>query len=544
VSCLTEFQYAVYADGELPEEEAREVTRHIASCGECRRLTASLRFERTSLVQSLQDIDLIEFELEDEALSAPPVRSLGAVRFGAFVLAMSVLLRPVFSALSEFQLPLSASALFDLFVDGVMYGIPSAVGFMSAFLNIASWVVVSCIACTALFLLFRKSPVVSTLVSVLTLLTVFSPWTYAIDVRRGEKPVNVPAGETLDDTLVVTGESSVDVDGTINGDLIVLARDVRVKGTVRGNVISFAERTEIDGNVEGSVLGTGGFVGVRGRIAQNLYGMAGSILIAEGAQINGNAGMLVGEATLDGAVGKDFNAYSARATRWGRARFGHSLFSSSGALQVLRHASIGRNLALKVDEPELATIESGANIGGRTNVDVTPAPRSPYVTASFYVWQTIWLAAAFLSGLTLLWAVPALGRVRLETGRDLLVAAGTGLAAAVVPPVAAVIAGLTLIGLPLGFLTIGFWIAALYLAKIVIAAFLGRSLAGGNHVTRSTPVMLLAGLLPVFVAVNLPYVGSIVNSVLVLLGLGVLTTTVYRLAQHKNASGSVPALIA
>lgn len=543
MACLTEFKYAVYADGELSEEEAREVSRHIASCGECRRLVASLRFERTTLVQCLQDIDLIEFELEDEALSAPQAKRMGVVRFAAFVLAMSVLLRPVFSAISQFQLPLSASGLFDLFVDGVIYGIPSFLQFASSFLNIASWVVGSCIAITGLVVLFRRSPVVSTLVSVLTLLTVFSPWTYAVDVRRGEKPVNLPAGETIDDTLVVTGEASVDVDGTINGDLIVLARDVRVKGTVKGNIVSFAERTEIDGQVEGSVLGMGGLVEVRGKIAQNLYGLAGSVLVVEGAHVDGNASMFVGEATLDGAVGKDFNAYAARATRWGRGRFGHSMFSSSGALQVLRHASVGRNLYLKVDEQEHATIESGAGISGRTKVEATPAPPAPYITLSFYVWQTIWLAAAFLAGLVLLWAVPALGRIRLETSRELLVTAGVGLATAVMPPVAAVIAGLTLIGLPLGLTTFGLWIGALYLAKIVIAAFLGSSLLGGRHDSSWTPVMLFAGLLPVFIAVNLPYVGPIVNLLLVVLGLGAFTTTIYQLAHRKSPSGSVPALI-
>src|SRR5262249_26108433 len=142
-------------------------------------------------------------------------------------LAMAVLLRPVFTALGKFQLPLSASAEFNLLVDAVIYGIPAAIDSVNAFLNIASWVVAGCIACIVLFMLFRRSPIISTMVSVLTLLTVFSPWTYAIDVRRGDKPVTVPAGETVDDTLVVTTNSSVDVEGTINGDLVALARDIR-----------------------------------------------------------------------------------------------------------------------------------------------------------------------------------------------------------------------------------------------------------------------------------------------------------------------------
>jgi cytoskeletal protein CcmA (bactofilin family) len=532
VSCLTEFKCAVYADGELPEEEAREVTRHVASCGVCRRLVGSLRFERTQLIQCLQDVELIEFELEDEVLSAPEAHGVTVVRFAAFVLAMAGLLRPVFDAVSKFRIPLSATARFNLLLDGMIYGIPSAVDSFKSFLNIASWVVVSCIALIAVFILFRRSPVISTMLSVLTILTVFSPWTYAIDVRRGEKPVTVPAGETIDDTLLVAGESSVDVEGTVNGDLIALARNVRVKGTVKGNLISFAERTEIDGTVEGSVLGTGGFVEVRGKIAQNLYGLAGSIAVTENSRIDGNATMFAGEALLDGAVGKDFRLYSAGSMRLGNGR----------TIQILPHANVVQNLFVKVGEKDNALIDPAARVGGQKKIEFVPAPPSRFATASFYVWQTIWLAAAFLTGLILLAAVPAFRNIRLDTGRDLLIAGGMGLVAAVVPPVAAVIAGLTLVGLPLGLTIAGLWMAALYLSKIVIAAFLGRSLIAGNTGAPSVPLMLLAGLIPVFIAVNLPYVGSVIDFLLVVLGLGTLTVTIYQLTHRRNPSGSVAAL--
>ena len=542
--CLTELKCAVYADGELPEEQGREVTRHLAECGTCRQLAASLRFERSALIQCLQEIDLIEFELEDELLSAPQRTGLSVTRFAAFVLAMAVLLRPVFTALGEFQLPFSASEQFDFLVDGVMYGIPAAINSIYAFLNVASWIVVGAIVCAGLFMLFRKSPIISTLVSVLTLLTVFSPWTYAIDVRRGEKPVNVPAGEAIDDTVVVTGDSAVDVDGTINGDLIALAREVRVKGTVKGNLISFAERTEIDGVVEGSVLGTGGAVEVRGNIGRNLYGLAGNVVIGGNAHIDGNASIFVGEATLEGSVGKDVNAYSARTIGWGRATFSRSPFSRDGAIQVLGHTHIGRNLFVKVNERQSAVIDSAATIGGETDVDIAPTPPSPYATARFYVWQTIWLAAAFLAGLILFSAVPRLKNIKMNTGHDLLVNAGIGLTALVVPPVAAVIAGLTLVGLPLGLMTTGLWIAGLYLSKIVIAAFLGSSFIGHRSADPSMPFVLLAGLVPVFVAINIPYVGSIIHFLLMVLGLGALVATIYQLLQHSNPSRSATALSA
>jgi hypothetical protein len=61
------------------------------------------------------------------------------------------------------------------------------------------------------------------------------------------------------------------------------------------------------------------------------------------------------------------------------------------------------------------------------------------------------------------------------------------------------------------------------LSTIIVAEFIGRSM------TQNTgAVALLAGLLIVIVAVNLPWIGGLINFLLCLLGLGALVITVYR----------------
>src|SRR5262245_9632681 len=99
--CPTEFECAVYADGELPAPRAQKVADHLESCASCRQLGNGLRFESRVLVECFQSTDFIEFELEDETLSAPQAQNLGVVRFAAFILAMSVLLRPVLDFFEE-----------------------------------------------------------------------------------------------------------------------------------------------------------------------------------------------------------------------------------------------------------------------------------------------------------------------------------------------------------------------------------------------------------------------------------------------------------
>jgi hypothetical protein len=315
------------------------------------------------------------------------------------------------------------------------------------------------------------------------------------------------------------------VDGTINGNLIAFVEHVRIRGTVKGNLISFADRVEIEGVVEGSVLGCGGWVETRGQIGHDLYSLAGNVTVGEAGHIDGNATFLAGESTLGGTIGKDVTAISARSTGFGPFR----MLGRGGLFHVMASARVGRNLSVRVDHEDNARIDPGAAIGGKTTVKVPPPQPGKYSTATFYFWQTIWLAAALITGLVAFWLVPALGHVSLETSRALLTSAGIGFLVLVATPVAASIAMITLIGLPLGFITLGAWGVACYVAKIVVAGFLGRSMlvnqAGAAPVAALT---LFAGLIPVFVAVNLPYVGALINLLLTLLGLGAVVLTMYR----------------
>jgi anti-sigma factor RsiW len=54
MNCFSELTYAVYADGELPAEEAAQVQEHLAACSPCRRLADSLQVETRALQQALQ----------------------------------------------------------------------------------------------------------------------------------------------------------------------------------------------------------------------------------------------------------------------------------------------------------------------------------------------------------------------------------------------------------------------------------------------------------------------------------------------------------
>jgi cytoskeletal protein CcmA (bactofilin family) len=516
LACLTELQCAVYADGELPLHEARDAEEHLKTCAACRDMVAMLRAESRILVDCFQTTDFLEFELEDETLSASQAQQLGAVRFAAFVLAMSVLLRPVLNVFESLGLmPNIVNALTVV----IPYVVPSGISLFDSVWNNASWIAVSSILLLGFIVFSKRSALSSSILSILAILTVFSSSSYGLDLRSGDKPVTVPQGETVDDTLVVAGDS-LTVDGTVTGDVVAFVRELRIRGTVKGNVVSFARKAIVEGTVQGSVFGFAQSLESRGQIAGNLYGFAQSADIGTDARVEKNAVVFASESEIAGSVGKDANV-------WTRS------------LHIAQSSRIDGSLTARVGQPGNTSIAPGARILGRTQIQTPQPAPSRFATVSFYVWQIIWLTAAFLAGLLLFWLFPSLSRTNFSNMRELLIAGGWGFVALVALPIAAVIAAITVIGLPIGLIALVAWCVALYLAKIVIAGFVGRSLLQGKSAGEPTTALaLLAGLVPIFIGINIPYLGSLINFFLILLGMGSLVIGAYSMPRWRSTQAA------
>ena len=148
---------------------------------------------------------------------------------------------------------------------------------------------------------------------------------------------------------------------------------------------------------------------------------------------------------------------------------------------------------------------------------------------SYYVWQIVRIIAAFVTGLLLFRLLPALVPTHIHSGMDWLKAGGIGFITLVTVPVAFIILAVTIIGLPVALLSLALWGAGIYLSKIVVAEFVGRSILK----TRSA-ISLLAGLVLVVVAVNLPWIGGLINFLLILLGLGALAVSIYKTRSQER----------
>ncbi len=531
MACPNESTWSMYVDGELSPDETRRLTFHRDACPRCRDLAGALAEETHLLVHWLQDVDL---HASAEEPITRPTRARGSVlRLAAGVLAAATFIRVGLDLLYGIQAPpvlqwldpRTLSGQMNLFVNAIVYAVNEGGPTMASLVRNTSFAALSILCVSALGRMFTRSVRSSALLMILVLSLLASP-SHAIDIRHGDDNVTVAAEETVDDTLLFFGES-ITVDGTVTGDLIAFGRQITVRGMVQGSVFSFAQRVEVTGRVGGNVLGFAQNVRLEGETAGNLYAAAQSVTVGDDAGVVGNAIIGAQDGIINGSVGRDLTVGAGSLSITGAV--GRNILFGGETLTVLAPARIEGELEAHLVEKDNLRIDPGATILGPTTLELREVEPNQFWTLGFYVGWLIRLAGAFLAGFVLFWIFPPAREVSLDDGRALLSAGGIGFLAAVATPVAAILVGITLIGLPVALTALAAWILGLYLGKVVIAQLIGRALLGSGSIAASGVAgPLLAGLVLVFVATSLPYVGGVVNVLLTLLGFGALLGIAYR----------------
>ena len=150
---------------------------------------------------------------------------------------------------------------------------------------------------------------------------------------------------------------------------------------------------------------------------------------------------------------------------------------------------------------------------------------SRFSDSRFYFWQCVQLVAALIFGALLLALFPGFFKGAAAEvgswGRNL----GLGFAALFATPVAICLAAVTMIGLPVAFAALFLYLTGMYLAKIFAGAWLGQMLLRRPEQTNAdTLLALLLGLVILFIAMQIPFVGGLFHLVVFCLGLGVFTS--------------------
>lgn len=366
---------------------------------------------------------------------------------------------------------------------------------------------------------------------------VFAPQSgEALEIRRAEQLLSVPAGETIDDTLIALGDS-IEIDGTVTGDLIALGRRVVIRGAVDGQLVTAARTVDIEGSLGGSVLGFAQTLTVRdGKIARNLFGFGQQVTASGDVTIGGNAVVFGSNAALAGTVSSDVYGFAGELDV--SSAVGGDLTAYAGTVRVLGPARIDGDVVAHVQSESALQVSSGATISGtvRTEIEDGLAREKPSVAreaAGFLASQVVRFGAAFVTGLILLWLVPPLKRMSLDSAGEVVTSAGVGLVTLVAVPIIALMTAVTLIGLPIAILGVLVWLVWIYFAKIVLAQFIGRKLFDRTDRSRHFALTLLVGLLLVFLAINIPLLGGLLNFLMTITGLGMLVIFLWGLSRGR-----------
>ncbi|WP_353634863.1 polymer-forming cytoskeletal protein [Halobacterium sp. NMX12-1] len=318
----------------------------------------------------------------------------------------------------------------------------------------------------------------------------------AADDRAGGTIV-VEEGETVTDGLQATGGTVV-VRGTVQGDLEAFAGSVDVTET---------------GTVTGALGGAAGSIRVAGTVEGGVDAAAGSIHITETGVVGGNVTAGAGSFTHAGTVN-------------GSVRVG------AGSVTLASTASVGGDF---IYDGEF-TRADGATVGGEVRHDPDLGSMQDSVVPDVAGWLVTlyFLAVTLFVGALLLVALPGVSATVADaTATAPLRTLGAGFLALVGAPLALVLLLFTIVGIPVAVVGVFLYALVLVLSYVWGAYAVGSRLLGLAD-RESRWLALVAGVLAVHVVSYAPFLGALIEFVVLLFGLGGLTVAGYRHVRRRR----------
>jgi predicted acyltransferase (DUF342 family) len=339
-----------------------------------------------------------------------------------------------------------------------------------------------------------------------------------------------------DDVFMAGGH--LQMSEAIPGDAILAGGTISTSGAVRGDQVAAGGRLDLGSNVDGGLYAAGGRVLLEGKVGRNARIAGGDVEIGAEADVQGGVTVCGGRVEINGHVGKYLQVGAGRTRIDGH--IGGDVHVASGELSVGPGAIIDGMLTYYGPQP--ATVAAGAQIkGGLQYVERkrwahgvhTAMPRGLGVGA--WLWLIGWIVAG--SVLLALW--PGFTRAVTDAAlRRPWIALLTGFVVLVCAPIAVLLLMITVIGIPLALLAICLYVALLPLGYLASAATIGewvlsRMRQGAEIVMRQRILMLIGVLVVLFVLSRVPWLGGVVKSLAVLVGVGGLVMAAA--ARHRTA---------
>ena len=471
---LDEMTCLLYAERQLDRARAQAVSAHTQDCAACRTLLRALDRESRLLTRAMLE--------EDEPLPA---------RLAEF----QERARKSFGWIWGVVLGLAATGVYALYTNIVE---PWQVQLEKA--GFGSTSLLSLLVFQGAF--WKGWQSVTTLLEVLAMLTVagFGLVIFRRRLRRGSALALVlaglcaalalpaPAGATefhktegvyelskdetvKSDIFVTCGRGRID--GTIEGDLFFFGQSVEISGHIKGDAIIFAGSTRINGQIDGNIRSFTNNLTITGSVGKNVLTFNEVVNLDSAGKVAGSITAIGESVGVDGHLGRDLVAFADQTIISGTVD--GEIRVKGRTMSIGSSAEVAGPVRFEGDNP--ATVSSGAKLASA--VQFTKAEhKSRYTEGHYYLWRVIWTAAFVLFGLVLFLLLPEFAEETVRAGERFGAPVGLGVLVFFAVPIAAIIACITVVGIPLGVLTIALWILGLFTAEIVVGAVVGNWILG------------------------------------------------------------------
>lgn len=409
---------------------------------------------------------------------------------------------------------------------------------------------------------------------------------------RGGDTVIIPTGEVIEDDLYVAANIFT-LQGIVKGDVIVVGSTITISGTVEGDLIAAGQSVIVNGQVMDDIRMAGAAVvlGENAQVTDDLVAAGYSVESKDGSSVGGDSLIVGYQVLMAGDTAQDAKVAANKVQLSGSV--GGDLNVEVGAserMPTIPPATFMPNMPVVPTIPAGLTIKPGSSIGGNLTYTspqealIPPGAVSGNVVHQFPVVETgkentaaeqtsNWLfinlrniVSLLIVGLLMVWLVPKFvqngaNAVKAKPlpsfGWGIVTVIGFFLAFLAIMAVVGILAvffGIVTLGELLGtvvwagiiavaVLIFTFSISVGYISKIIVSYLGGRLILARikPEWTEKPYWSLVLGVVIFAILVAIPFLGGLVNFIVVLMGLGALWLLGWELIRSRSAVVKAPA---
>lgn len=299
------------------------------------------------------------------------------------------------------------------------------------------------------------------------------------------------------------GGDNLQVDQDIQGDLVLAGSVLEINGNVMDDFTGAGGELVINGDISGNIMAVGGTIRVNGNVGGDLVVAGGQVFLSQDSTVEGDILLAGGEVTLNGIVDGNGSV-------------------SAGTLQT------GENFEIKGDlelEAENYPSDLEEDVGGNLNVTTTEQDQYAGDSEGFSIFSFILgLLAALALGFILIYTFPVFVTELAEVVRFSTLKAGlVGLLLLIFVPVLSVILLITFFGWSLSVLLILLLALAALIATVPVKLLAGEIVYNKIFKKEAGKMMYyLVGAVVFAVIYEIPFLGSLISFIALLIGLGAI----------------------